>query len=123
VGQETVKDKNGVIQRVGLDNGEMHQVGNIIYWIDNRIHEFFSTMPSERFNTPVYASHPSIGNPFITTSEDGRPPNNDLLPSCYQHDNDIICIQIQFIIYTIFWLSLTTLQINNFTSKPHRYSG
>ena len=36
-----VRDKNGVIQQVGLDNGEMHQVGDIIYWIDNRIHEFF----------------------------------------------------------------------------------
>jgi hypothetical protein len=82
-----VKDKNDIIQQVGLDNGEMHQVGDIIYWIDNRIHEFFSTTPSGRFNVPVYASHPSIGNPFITTSQDGIPPNNlDLLPSCHIDD-------------------------------------
>jgi hypothetical protein len=65
----------------------MHQVGDIIYWIDNRIHEFFSTTPSGRFNIPVYTSHPSIDNPFITTSKDGIPPNNlDLLPSCYPDD-------------------------------------
>jgi Protein of unknown function (DUF3892) len=82
-----VRDKNGVIQQVGLDNGEMHQVGDIIYWIDNRIHEFFSTTPSRRFDVPVYASHPPMGNPFITTNRDGIPPNNlDLLPSCYQND-------------------------------------
>jgi uncharacterized protein DUF3892 len=36
-----VRDKNGVIQQVDLDNGEMHQVSDIINWIDNRIHEFF----------------------------------------------------------------------------------
>jgi hypothetical protein len=82
-----VKDENDVIQQVGLDNGERHQVGDIIYWIDNHIHEFFSATPSGRFNVPVYASHPPIGNPFITTSRDGIPPNNlDLLPSCYQDE-------------------------------------
>ena len=53
-----VRDENDVIQQVGLDNGERHQVGDIIYWIDNHIHEFFSTTPSGRFNVPVYASHP-----------------------------------------------------------------
>ena len=82
-----VRDKNGVIQQVGLDNGEMHQVGDIINWIDNYIHEFFSTTPSGRFEVPVYTSHPPTAHQFITTNRDGIPPNNlDLLPSCYQGD-------------------------------------
>ena len=80
-----VRDENGVIQQVGLDNDEVHQVDDIIYWIDNRIHEFFSTTPSGRFEVPVYVSHPPMGNPFITTNREGIPPNNlDLLPSCYR---------------------------------------
>lgn len=82
-----VKDKSGVIQQVGLDNGEIHSVGDIIYWIDNRIHEFVSTTRSGRFSVAVYASHLSMGNPFIATSPDGMSPNNlDYLPSCYQDD-------------------------------------
>lgn len=82
-----VRDENGVIQQVGLDNGEVRQVGDIINWIDNHIHEIFSTTPSGRFEVPVYVSHPPMGIAFITTNRDGIPPNNlDLLPSCYQDE-------------------------------------
>jgi hypothetical protein len=77
------KDQNGVIQEVGLDNGSRVSVDSVIDLIDKNIHDFVTTTPDGHNTVRVYAPKLTYGRRYITTSPDGKLPNNlDYLRPC-----------------------------------------
>ena len=78
------KDQSGVILQVGIDGylNDVEKVANSI--LGGSQDEYYVLTPDKRYRVRVHArKRPDTGRPYLTTSPDGREPNNlDSLQEC-----------------------------------------
>ena len=78
------KDQSGVILQVGID-GYLNDIEKIAKSIlDGGQDEYYVLTPDKRHRAKVHARrHPDTGKLYLTTSPDGREPNNlDSIQEC-----------------------------------------
>jgi hypothetical protein len=77
-----IKDQNDVIIQVDIMGGLRFDVQAVAEYIREGKHEFYTTTPDGQHTVQVHAIRRD-GISYITTSPDGRLPNNlDFLPVC-----------------------------------------